>query len=298
MRKQVLTSLFNTGRATSRPDRRRPIKRGGTRPLLGVLVLACAAGATACGSPSPTTSPAAEGRPAVMAPSQSLSPPAAARSTTPLPSGPVKQGGTASASAGASSPNSNRTPAAVHVSVAPTHLPAYTVESWTANAAGPVRDVSGHDIQLNECATIHGASTWQQQPYESSGGDSAILEAYTFPTAAQAGSAFTAALSGMQACQATSRALQATNHTRVDAVTRETAGAAEGAAFERTWTGVEGISAAGPQTNHLYLAVSGNAVVILHFDELAQGGSASAYDIRNDSSVLTMLKGALADRVD
>jgi hypothetical protein len=214
----------------------------------------------------------------------------------------VKRGGTAAASAAASTPDSNRTrgvsrAATVRVSVAPTHLPAYTVESWTASAVGPVRDVSGHDIQLNECATIRGAATWQQQPYESSGGDSAILEAYTFPAAAQAGSAFSAALSGMQACQATSRALQATNHTRVDAVTRETAGAAEEAAYERTWTGVEGISAAGPQTNHLYIAVNGTEVVVLHFDELAKVGSAGAYDIRDDSAVLTMLENTLAGRV-
>jgi hypothetical protein len=158
--------------------------------------------------------------------------------------------------------------------------------------------VSGHDIELNECATIHGASTWQQQPYESSGGDSAILEAYTFATAAEADSAFTAALSGMQGCQATSRALQTTNHIAADAVTRETAHTTDAAAFERTWTGVPGISAGGPQTNHLYLAVSGNHVVDLHFDELSTGASASPYDVRNDPAILTMLGNLLAGRAD
>lgn len=195
-------------------------------------------------------------------------------------SGPVAQGAS---------------PAAVHISVAPAQLPGYTTESWTAQSAGPVRDVSGHDVELNECATVHGASTWQQQPYASSGGNSAILETYTFSTAADAQTAYAAVLSGMQSCQATSRALQSSAQITADAVVRQTASASGATAFERTWTGVEGVSAAGPQTNHLYLAESGSTVLILHFDELTSGSTgASPYDVRNDPGVLSMLTAALA----
>jgi hypothetical protein len=194
----------------------------------------------------------------------------------------------------------------VHISLAPARLPDYITESWTAETAGPIRDVSGHDIELNECATVHGASTWQQQPYASSGGNSAILETYTFSTAADAQAAFTAVLSGMQTCQATSRALQTANHITADAVVQQTASASDAAAFVRTWTGVEGISAAGPQTNHLYVAAHGSTVLILHFDELGSGSAggtgstgstastASSYDVRNDPGVLSMLTGVLA----
>jgi hypothetical protein len=179
--------------------------------------------------------------------------------------------------------------------LAPSRLAAYTAESWTAEAAGPIRNVAGHDIELNECATVDGASTWQQQPYASSGGNSAILETYTFSTASGAQSAFAKALSGMNGCQATSRALQTANHVTADAVTRQTANAANAAAYERTWTGFRGISAAGPQTNHLYLAGRGTTVLILHFDELP-GSKAKPYDVRSDPSVLTMLLGLLASQ--
>jgi hypothetical protein len=171
-------------------------------------------------------------------------------------------------------------------------LPAFTAESWTAQGAGPVRDVTGHDVELNECAAVHGAATWQQQPYVSSGGNSAILETYTFGTPVAASSAYAGVLSGMKSCQGTSRALQSASHITPNAVSRQTASATDAAAFERTWTGVMGISAAGPQINHLYLAVRGTTVLILHFDEL--GHQATPYDVRNDPSVLSTLIDVLA----
>ena len=182
----------------------------------------------------------------------------------------------------------------MHVSVAPAQLPAYTAESWTAQGAGPVRVMNGHDVELNECANVDGAATWQQQGYLSSGGNVAILETYTFGGAAAAGTAYASVLAGMQSCQATSRALQTSAGISADASARETADSPDAAAFERTWTGVEGVSAAGPQINHLYLAVQGSTVLILHFDELNSGTSSSPYDVRNDPSVLSMLTDALA----
>ena len=73
--------------------------------------------------------------------------------------------------------------------------------------------MKGHNIELNECAMVYGAATWQQQSYvSSSGGDSAIFETYTFGTPAAARSAFAAASSGMKSCQATSRTLQVRPH--------------------------------------------------------------------------------------
>jgi hypothetical protein len=184
----------------------------------------------------------------------------------------------------------------VHVTVAPVQLPGYTVESWTAQAAGPVRTVTGHDIELNECATVNGATTWQQTSYAGSGGDSAILETYAFAAASAAETAYDAVLAGMNSCQATSRALQVADQLTPDAVSRETASAGDAAAFARTWTGVEGVSAAGRQTNHLYLAMSSTTVLILHFDELASDASAAPYDVRNDPGVLAMLTNVLADQ--
>jgi hypothetical protein len=183
------------------------------------------------------------------------------------------------------------------VSVSPARLPGDSVESWTAQAAGPVRDVTGHAIELNECATVRGAATWQQTPYAGSGGDSAILETYTFSADSAADTAYDAVLVGMRSCQATSRTLQAADHVTADAVSRQTASTADAAAFERTWTGVEGVSAAGRQANHLYLAMRGTTVLILHFDELASDTSVAPYDVRNDPGVLSMLTNVLSDQV-
>jgi hypothetical protein len=180
---------------------------------------------------------------------------------------------------------------------APAQLPAFKAESWVAQAPGPVLTVIGHDIGLNECASIDGATTWQQQGYKSSGGNSAILETYTFKSATAARAADTGVLAGMRHCQSTSRALQAANHIRADAVCTETAHAAHAAAFERTWTGVAGMSAAGPQINHLYIALKSTTILILHFDELnTSARSAGTYSVRNDPAVLNMLTGLLATR--
>jgi hypothetical protein len=188
-------------------------------------------------------------------------------------------------------------PARVHANLPASRLPAYATESWKAEALGPVRSVDGHEIKLNECATIHGASTWQQQPYWSSGGNSAVLEIYTFSSPAAAQSAAAGLRSGMRSCQATSRALQAAQHLTVDAVAEQTANAGTAAAFRRAWTGVAGLSASGPQVNHLYVATRGSAVMILHFEEFKSARSAAgAYDVHNDPSVLTLLADLLAAR--
>ncbi|MFE5725141.1 hypothetical protein [Streptomyces erythrochromogenes] len=158
-----------------------------------------------------------------------------------------------------------------------------------------MRQIAGHDIALNECASVHGAATWQQQPYLSSGGNSAVLEIYTFGTEAGADAAYEGVRSGMGSCQATSRALQSAHRLTDDAVSRQTATAADAVAFERIWTGVEGLSAHGAQTNHLYLAAHGTRVLVLHFDELAEGSpKAAPYDAKQDPNVLSLLTNLLA----
>jgi hypothetical protein len=264
----------------------------GYRPLAALLGLACLAGVAACGAPTstghlpanPTTVQSRVHAPTAAASASAPTAASAAPATT-QPTAPASSRAPQKASADE-----------VRVTVAPARLPAYTVESWTAQAAGPVRVVTGHAIELNECATVRGAATWQQTSYAGSGGDSAILETYTFSAATAADTAYDAVLAGMRSCQATSRALQLAGHVTPDAVSKQTASAPDAAAFSRTWTGVEGVSAAGPQTNHLSLAMSGTTVLILHFDELASGTSVAPYDVRDDPAVLSMLSNVLADQ--
>lgn len=269
------------------------------RSSLAVFGLAATLGIAACGAPAqagrsqaPTLTLTQTQRPAssagtAAAPTASVSPAAkgvrTSAAATPIPGNPAPGAQHASV-------------AAARVSLAPAQLPAFAAESWTAQSADPVQQVTGHDIELNECASIHGATTWQQQAYSSSGGNSAILEIYTFASDS-AGSAYHAALSGMAACQTTTRALQTANHVPADAVSRQTASATGAAAFVRTWTGVEGVSAAGPQTNHLYFAMHGTTLLVLHFDELAGQSTAAPYDVRNDPGVLSMLTNVLTDQV-
>lgn len=270
----------------------------GYSPLAAVLSLACLAGIAACGAPAaagrpqanPTTVQSRAHAPTAIASPSAMRTAGVTHATQ--PSAPVAQ---------PTAPTSSRAPQKasadeVRVTVAAARLPGYTLESWTAQPAGPVRVVTGHAIELNECATVRGAATWQQTSYAGSGGDSAILETYTFSAADTADTAYNTVLAGMRSCQATSRAAQVADHITPDAVSKETASAADAAAFSRTWTGVEGVSAAGPQTNHLYLAMSGTTVLILHFDELASDTSVAPYDVRDDPAVLSMLSNVLADQ--
>ena len=227
-------------------------------------------------------------------PAASSAPPVSAtRSAAPAPTEPTGADSAAPSRSAVAAPAINPTTAAT----VRTSLATYTAESWTAQTAGPVRQVTGHDITLNECASVHGATTWQQQPYLSSGGNSAVLEIYTFGTGAEASAAYAKVHAGMSSCQATSRALQSAQHVTADAVVRQTAAAADAVAFERTWTGVQGISAAGKQTNHLYVAAHGTCVLILHFDELASGSPSGRYDVRQDPHVLSLLTNLLASQV-
>jgi len=284
------------------PRLRRRLTRGWPSPLAAVCLVCVAVGLAACAGPASGQAPPAgagtvSARSAASlsalpaaATSAARSGAAAAASTQPSAGAAASQ---AKPSTAAPDPGAQPGPGSSALPLAPARLPAFNVEFWTAQQAGPVEHVHGHNIELNECASVFGPATWQQQSYVSrSGGDSAIFETYSFGTSAAARSAYTRAASGMGSCQATTRSLQVAAHIAPDAVARQTAGATGAAAFERTWTGVDGVSAAGPQTNHLYLAVRGTTLVVLHFD--AFGQAPAPYNVRNDPAVLDTLVSVLA----
>jgi hypothetical protein len=53
-----------------------------------------------------------------------------------------------------------------------------------------------------------------------------------------------------------------------------------------------GISADGPQTNHLYFAVNGTRLVVLQFTEFP--GTSAPYNAAGDPQILAMLSTELA----
>ena len=287
----------STGKSSSNGDHkngppllRRRVTRGLPSPLVSACLASAALGLAACAGPAATQAlPASAGTVSARSAAPTTAPPAPSASAT---------GSTATAAATTQpSPSvapSQSQPGSANpaLPLAPSQLPAFNIEAWTAQKAGPVEHVTGHNIGLNECATVHGAATWQQQPYvSSSGGDPAIFETFTFGTPAAARSAYAAATAGMKSCQATSRALQVAAHITPDAVSHQTASATDAASFERVWTGVGGISADVPQTDHLYLATRGTTLVVLHFDEF--GKDPAPYDVRNDPAVLATFIGVL-----
>jgi hypothetical protein len=287
----------STGNSSSNGDHRngppwlrRRVTRGLPSPLVSACLASAALGLAACAGPASTQAlPASAGTVSARS----------AAPTTAVPAPSASATGSSAAAAPATQPSPGAAPSGTQpgsansaLPLAPSQLPAFNVEAWTAQKAGPVDHVTGHNIGLNECASVHGAATWQQQPYvSSSGGDSAIFETFTFGTSAAAQSAYAAASAGMKSCQATSRALQVGAHVTPDAVSRQTASTSDAAGFERTWTGVGGVSAYGAQTNHLYLAVRGTKLVVLHFDEF--GKDPAAYDVGNDPAVLATLIAVL-----
>jgi hypothetical protein len=278
------------------PRLRRWVTRGFPSPLVAASLVAAALGVAACTAPAPSHNQPASGGTASAHPAASMTArPAPSASVT--PSASATRGGATAASPTQLSTTSaaarpQPSPANSALPLAPAQLPAFNVESWTAYKASSVEHVHGHNIELNECASVYGPATWQQQSYVSgSGGDSASVDTFTFGTSAEARSAFAAASSGMKSCQATSRALQVTSHITPDAVSRETASTDDAAAFERTWTGVGGVSAYGAQINHLYLATRGTTLVDLGVDEF--GKEPAPYDVRDDAAMLATLLGVL-----
>jgi Rieske Fe-S protein len=172
--------------------------------------------------------------------------------------------------------------------LAAAQLPAAQAEQWDAIGSPSTRTVTGHTIAENECAKVAGARTWTQQGF--SGADDqngAVQDVFSFATPAAAQNAYTTFSAAMAGCQGIARTLQGTNHLAPDAVVRQTAAVPKGLAWERTWTGVMGMSAPGLQINHVYLAVDGTRLTVLQFTEFP--GKAAAYAVSDDPHVLTRL---------
>lgn len=208
------------------------------------------------------------------------------------PAGAAPVASSPSASTGAA-PNSTLASQALQVQLTAAQLPAAAAENWTPVGTTHTRNLTGQNIRENECLTVDGANLWAQRSFAGGAGQNmALQDTYVFASASAAQSAYRTILSTMADCQAASRAMQATNKVTEDAVTVQTATQADAAAWVRTWTGVLGMSAQGPQTNHIYAAVAGPRLVILQFTEFP--GQAAAYNVAADPTVLAELDTELA----
>ncbi|MBC3839389.1 hypothetical protein GXW82_01720 [Streptacidiphilus sp. 4-A2] len=172
-------------------------------------------------------------------------------------------------------------------------LPAGAAEKWQVIAPARTQTVAGRTIQVNECATVQGAATWQQQAYASTYQTPAEQDVFTFASSSAAHAARLSLAAQMDGCQAQSRALQSRSHVVVDARVTRTAATDDGSAWSRQWTGVEGISAAGPQTDHLYAVQVGDTLAVIHFDQWASAHPV-VYSTRADLSLLTAVTRQLS----
>ncbi|WP_107101116.1 hypothetical protein [Streptomyces graminilatus] len=180
--------------------------------------------------------------------------------------------------------------------LAATALPDHDEMRWRP-ISDPVTQPLHQDFGLNECVSVPGALAWQQQGFISARKTPAVQDTLSFPDEAAARAAYRGVVGAMKDCAAESRALQKRYGLSQDAVVRRTAGtagAADGTAWTRSWTGVQGFSAPGDQTNHVYAVRHGRVLALLHFDEWA-AKAAPSYDVRGDAAVLRTLGAQLAD---
>ncbi|MGK4584448.1 hypothetical protein [Kitasatospora sp. HPMI-4] len=253
----------------TRPPSLAPPARATALGVLGVLAVLVTAG---CGSTALQLSAAPTGsaapRPAAVPAGSAVPRPAAAPADSASPAAAV-------APAGAT--------ASVRLSAA--QLPNGAAEGWQP-LAPPRSQAAAGDIQLNECASVAGATTWQQQGFISVYRTPAEQDLFTFPDGSAAQAAYQRVLAQMDGCQSQSRALQANALGTADAQVTRTAVTGQGAAWSRQWTGVEGLSAPGPQTDHLYAVQQGADLAVVHYDEWP-GAHAAPYDTRSDGALLT-----------
>ena len=187
----------------------------------------------------------------------------------------------------------SQSPHFVAMAIPAPQVPGYFAENWVPLGIQNTRTIGGHEIGENECAKVDGAGTWTQQSFSGGGGQNvAIQDTFAFTSAGTAQAAYQNVVAGMRACQQVTRALQASNNMPVDATVTSTASQAEAAAWKRSWTGVLGLSAAGPQTNHLYMALAGTRLIVLQFTEFP--GHAAMYDVTADPGVLSVIEAGLA----
>lgn len=174
----------------------------------------------------------------------------------------------------------------------PVQLPGDTALSWRVQPAPQTHPVV-QDVQLNECLTVHGATTWKQQIYRSAYDAPAGQDTFVFPTAAAADAAYRALLDGMNGCATHSRELQAAAKLPTDTAVTPTGQTATGAAWSRAWTGAGGISAPGSQTNHIYLVHHDAVVTALQITEFPTVTPTHAVDTTKDAAVLDALASNL-----
>ncbi|MCX5382028.1 hypothetical protein [Streptomyces sp. NBC_00083] len=233
--------------------------------------------AAVVGAPAPTTAPT---------PSQEAARPHAAPSPT--------------ASSAASAPASARVPAgasaAGHSAPAPPlaaqQLPNAANAAWKPMGS-PVGRPAVQHIGLNECVGVDGATAWLQQGWVSAAKTPAIQDAFTFATSGAAEEAFEQAGAGMKNCAAPLIALQKKNGGAADASVASTATATDATAWRYRWNAAPGMSAPGPQTHHVYLAVSGNELTVLQYTDLASAQQADTATPASDQQFLAVLSGQL-----
>lgn len=174
-------------------------------------------------------------------------------------------------------------------------LPGDSLVGWKP-VASPSTVTVTHDLSVNECASVHGALVWQQQGYISAFNTPAIHDIFTFSDATSARTAYDSLTASMDGCQSRSRTLQSQHGVTPDAKVTRTAITAGGTAYARRWTGYSGLSAAGPQTNHYYLAVHGNLVTVVQFTEGIGRAEPRPYDTTTDASALPVVVGQLSNQ--
>jgi hypothetical protein len=268
------------------PSRKTLIVR--TTLALSAVTAAGAAVATGAHAVTPTAEPAATASaPAThsTAPAPTATHAKPAPATTPHRTG-AKPG--PAATPGTAEPTGRSAP-----QIPPKPLPAKTLPDseaaqWKPMGPANTRPV-GHDTQLNECAAVHGATSWQQQGYVSTFKTAAIEDSFTFATQAAATITYQNLVADMAECQNTSREAQREGGLSADARVERTAATADGNAYSRQWTGVAGMSAPGPQTNHIYLVRRGATVTVLQFTEMRASGQQHSYDTKNDRATLATL---------
>ncbi|WP_328952604.1 hypothetical protein [Kitasatospora purpeofusca] len=240
---------------------------------------ASAAEAGPVGTPTPTPTPTS--LPPGASPPKAL-PSEAGAPTAPKP--PVAAPSPAAPSSTADAPA--LTPAVQPAGLA--QLPIAPKFEWKPDGPLSSQDVSGRKITLNECASIVGAVTWQQQGYRTATGNPAGQQLFSFPAPEAAHAAYQQLLADMDDCQESSRQLQAREAVPRDATVTRTATTSDGTSWSRQWTGVGGLSAPDQQTNHLYALQQGAVLTLFQFDELKER-PAPAHDAGTDPSVLAAL---------
>ncbi|MFI9066258.1 hypothetical protein ACIGQE_31075 [Streptomyces sp. NPDC053429] len=147
---------------------------------------------------------------------------------------------------------------------------------------------------LNECATVHNATGWQQQGWASSAKTPAIQDTFTFATPADAERARQMLDSQLDGCQAALREAQTKQGLAPDATSASTATRTAAGAWLYQWTAVPGMSAPGSQTHHVYLAQDGALLTVLQYSDLASAGQGNSATPASDAALLTTLAGSLA----